>query len=69
MPPTYSGRQIVSALTRLGFEHVHTRGSHAKMRKHRRTVTVPLHKAVAHGTFRSVCRQAGVTREELVDAM
>lgn len=69
MPPTYSGSQIVKALTRLGFEHVRTKGSHAKLRKGSQTAIVPLHKAVAHGTLRSICRQANITREELVDAM
>lgn len=53
------------ALERAGFEHVSTRGSHAKYRSGDRTVIVPLHRTLAVGTLRSILRQAGWTADDL----
>ncbi|WP_028934738.1 type II toxin-antitoxin system HicA family toxin [Pseudonocardia spinosispora] len=60
-----SGKQIIAALEKIGFEHVSTKGSHAKLRHSdgRRTI-VPLHRTVARGTLSSIFLQAGVTAQE-----
>jgi predicted RNA binding protein YcfA (HicA-like mRNA interferase family) len=54
----------VEVLRRKGFEFVQQRGSHAKYRKAGTptlTVIVPMgRKHLPIGTFRSVCRQAGL---------
>ena len=65
--PSLSGQQVIAALERTGFQHVRTKGSHAKMRHsdRARTAIVPLHKELAKGTLRSVLRQAGLSVEEL----
>lgn len=69
--PRVSGRQVVVALTRLGFEQVGTKGSHAKLRhpETRRVVIVPLHRELAPGTLRSILRQAAVTANALLAAL
>ena len=62
-----SGRSVVAALERAGFERRGQRGSHLKLRNldSGRTVIVPLHSELVSGTLASVCRQAGWSLPEL----
>ena len=66
--PRVSGREIVKAMHKLGYEFDRQRGSHIILRQsaapHRR-LTVPDHREVAKGTLRSILREAGVTVDEL----
>jgi predicted RNA binding protein YcfA (HicA-like mRNA interferase family) len=66
-PPRLSGRDVVSALRKFGYEQHRQRGSHILLRRvdppHRRLV-VPDHKEVAPGTLRAILRQAGLTIDE-----
>ena len=65
--PSASGREIVRALERAGFVEKGQRGSHVKVRHaDGRTAIVPMHREIAKGTLRSILRQAGLTRDELV---
>ena len=65
--PRVSGREVVKALARAGYEQDRQRGSHIILRQqaypHRRIV-VPDHKEVAKGTLRSIIRLTGLTVEE-----
>lgn len=66
VPHGVSGAEIAKALLRAGFDHVSTRGSHAKYRHPEgRTVIVPMHRTLAPGTLRSILRQAEWSVEEL----
>jgi predicted RNA binding protein YcfA (HicA-like mRNA interferase family) len=66
--PVVSGRELVKALRRAGFQVVAQRGSHIRLRGTRhgqtRVVVVPDHDEVARGTLLSILRQAAMTREE-----
>ncbi len=65
--PRVSGREVVRALRKTGYERDRQRGSHIVLRQtappHRR-ITVPDHKEVAKGTLRAIIRQAGLTVDE-----
>ena len=65
--PRVSGREVVKALQKAGYERDRQRGSHIVLRQtaspHRR-ITVPDHKEVAKGTLRAIVRQAGLTVDE-----
>jgi predicted RNA binding protein YcfA (HicA-like mRNA interferase family) len=65
--PVVSGREVVRALSRIGYRLDHQTGSHLILRHddppHRR-LTVPDHRELAKGTLRSLIRQAGLTVEE-----
>ena len=65
--PIVSGKRIVRALEKAGFEIVSTRGSHCKLRHASlpHIVIVPLHEEVRAGTLTSILRQAGLTVDEL----
>jgi predicted RNA binding protein YcfA (HicA-like mRNA interferase family) len=62
--PRVSGREVVKALLKIGYEQDRQRGSHIILRQvaapHRRLV-VPDHNEVAKGTLRAIIRQAGLT--------
>ena len=65
--PRASGREVVRALMKIGYEQDRQRGSHIILRQiaapHRRLV-VPDHSEVAKGTLRAIIRQAGLTVDE-----
>jgi predicted RNA binding protein YcfA (HicA-like mRNA interferase family) len=65
--PHISGRKVVQAIIKIGYERDRQKGSHIVMRQvshpHRRIV-VPEHKVVAKGTLRAIIRHAGLTVED-----
>lgn len=70
LPPT-SGRRLVQALVRLGFEPQRIHGSHAILvrRQPFAVASVPLHAEVKAGTLAAILRQTGVSRTELAAAL
>ena len=66
--PRVSGREVVAALAKAGYEKDRQRGSHIVMRQtappHRR-ITIPDHHELVKGLLRAILRQAGLTVEEL----
>lgn len=61
---TYSGEELVEALSKWRFKRVDQTGSHVKLRYEHptgevRTVIVPLHDELDTGTLRSIADQAG----------
>ncbi len=68
--PSVPGRVAMRALTSIGFVHVSTKGSHAKMvHPDGRAAVVPMHggRDIPRGTLASILRQAGVTISEFRD--
>lgn len=67
--PRVTGKMVVAALRRGGFELSHVRGSHHYLRRAGgRIVPVPVHagETVPVGTLRSILRLAEITVEEFV---
>jgi len=69
LPRDLSGAEAVTALERLGFRLTRQTGSHVRLAKAERRVTVPLHRWLAPGTLRSILRQAEITPEDLLAAL
>ncbi len=68
--PVMTGKQVVRALSTMGFEPIGGRGSHTVMRDTitGNTTTVPEHDTdLPRGTMGNIMRTAGVTAEELRD--
>lgn len=65
--PLLSGRQVLAALTRLGFVEVHRKGSHVKM-KHAdgRVIVFPFHDEVDRFTLKGALRDADVATEDFL---
>lgn len=70
--PILTGREIVKALTRAGFQIRNQTGSHVHLvgtsESVKRLVTVPDHgnKEIPIGTMLSILRQAGLSRDEFL---
>ena len=66
--PLLSGKQVVVALKRLGFEEIHRKGSHVKM-KHEdgRVIVFPYHDEVDRFTLKGALRDADVDLKEFLD--
>jgi len=64
--PILSGRDVVKAFGKDGWQMVRQRGSHMILVKsgHMATLSVPDHREVARGTLRSLIRSSGMTVEE-----
>ena len=65
--PQVSGRKVIQALGKLGYEFDRQRSSHIILRQNTapyRRIVVPDHKEVAKGTLRAIIRQVGLTVEE-----
>ncbi|TET36978.1 MAG: type II toxin-antitoxin system HicA family toxin [Planctomycetota bacterium] len=64
---TFSGREVVKALRRLGFVVDHQRGSHIFMHNldKNTSVVVPFHKELKKGTLHSILKKAGITVADL----
>jgi predicted RNA binding protein YcfA (HicA-like mRNA interferase family) len=66
-PPLLSGRQVVSALERLGFVEIHRKGSHVKMRHpDGRVIVFPYHAEIDRFTLRGALRDAEVDLEDFL---
>jgi len=69
LPRDISGAEAVQALERLGFSITRQAGSHVRMARGNRRVTVPMHRDLVVGTLQSILRQSGMSVEEFVDAL
>ena len=70
--PILSGEKLIKILSKIGFKHIRTRGSHAVLTKEDKekgkiTLPVPLHPELAKGTLKSIMNQAGLNLEELLE--
>ena len=66
--PLLSGREVFSALRRLGFEELHRKGTHVKM-KHPdgRVINFPYHDEVDRFTLKGALRDADVDLSEFLN--
>mgnify|MGYP001568513451 CR=1 len=63
--PVVSGREVVTALQRIGYYIRKQRGSHIRLyHPNRLPVTVPDHKELDRGTLKSILRTVNLTTEE-----
>ena len=67
--PNLSGKAVVKAFERDGWEKARQRGSHVVMVKDgsMATLSVPDHKEVAKGTLRSLIRASGLNVDEFIE--
>ncbi len=67
MSRTFSGREVVKALRRIGFVVDHQRGSHIFLHNLEKniSVVVPAHKELKKGTLNSILKKVGITIKDL----
>lgn len=68
--PHLSGKEVIKALSKVGFQPARQKGSHVILVKQSENgklgVPVPLHKEIDIGTLLDIIRQAGLKREEFL---
>ncbi len=71
IPTDLSGRRVLKALRRAGFEFRRQRGSHmiAIRSEPFCKVTIPDHKAIRIGTLRKILAETGLTVEQFVELL
>ena len=71
MSKTFSGRNVIKALRRIGFVVDHQRGSHVFLHNLEKniSVVVPDHKELKKGTLNSILKKAGITVAQLKELM
>jgi len=72
MPPSVphiSGAETVRALEKLGFAQVRQKGSHVVMRRGSSGCVVPMHRELKIGTLSGILKQAGLTVDDLTQAL
>ena len=63
-----SGKEVVRALSKIGYYVRDQKGSHVHLRhSYRKPLTVPTHQEIAKGTLRAIIKDAGLTVEEFVE--
>ena len=65
-------RRVIHALERLGFEFVREQ-KHVQMQRQESDgtitpLTIPAHRVIKSSTLRTICTQAGITREDFLQA-
>ena len=71
--PVLSGKDVVKALSKVGFQVSRQKGSHIiliRMTEHdKKGVVVPNHKEIDKGMLLEIIRQSGLTREEFLNLL
>ncbi len=70
--PVCSGKKVVKALRKIGYEVDHQTGSHMILRHvepPHRMLTVPNHKEIGRGMLRKIIKEAGLTMEEFLELL
>lgn len=71
--PVVSGRQVVRVLERIGYETVHQRGSHIRLRDEsdpeHLPITVPDQRTLKPGFLRQILRDANLPVDEFVNLL
>lgn len=69
MSKTFSGKDVVSALRRMGFYVDHQKGSHIFMHHLEKNISVivPFHREIKKGTLHSILKKAEISLDQLKD--
>ena len=65
--PILSGREVLTALKRMGFKEIHRKGSHVKMKRpDGRKIVFPFHDEVDRYTLKGALKDAEIDIEEFM---
>ena len=67
--PRISGKECISVLKKLGFEEARQKRSHVVLKLGEAGCVVPMHHELRTGTLHGILKQAGISREEFIQAM
>ncbi len=68
--PMLKSRQVIKALSLLGFEEVRQKGSHVRLEKNMQDgiikITVPAHDTLKKGTLHQIIKASGLNEEDFL---
>lgn len=66
--PSFKAREVLKILFSHGFMKIRTSGSHIRLVKESRFITVPFHanKTIPIGTLKSIIRQSGIPKKKFI---
>lgn len=64
--PLLSWREVVKALTKVGFQVARQKGSHLILIKNEYVVPVPKHEEIKRGLLMEIIAEAGLTKEKFL---
>ena len=67
--PLLSWREVVKALTKIGFTVARQKGSHIILVKDERVVPVPRHAQIKRGLLLEIIAEAGLTKDEFIELL
>ena len=71
--PRLSGKEVIKALSKLGFQPIRQKGSHVILLKEfdggKISTVVPLHSEIDKGTLLEIIRQAGLNRDQFFELL
>jgi len=67
--PVLSGKGLINALKKIGFQVVRQKGSHVSLQKGDHKTVIPLHQELAKGTLLGILKQCGLSKEDLVELL
>jgi predicted RNA binding protein YcfA (HicA-like mRNA interferase family) len=64
---TFSGKEVIKALRRIGYYIDHQKGSHVFLHNvnEKKSIVVPFHKEIKKGTLNNILKKTGLTIEKL----
>jgi predicted RNA binding protein YcfA (HicA-like mRNA interferase family) len=68
--PVVSGKNVIKALSKIGYYVRDQKGSHIHLRHAiKRPLTVPVHPELAKGTLKEIIKSADLTEEEFMELL
>jgi predicted RNA binding protein YcfA (HicA-like mRNA interferase family) len=68
--PVVSAKEIIKALSKIGYYVRDQKGSHVHLRhSYRKPLTIPDHPEIARGTLRGIIKAAGLTVEDFLELL
>jgi predicted RNA binding protein YcfA (HicA-like mRNA interferase family) len=68
--PVVSAKEIIKALSKIGYYVRDQKGSHVHLRhSYRKPLTIPDHPEIARGTLRGIIKEAGLTVEDFLELL
>ena len=68
--PVVSAKEVIKALSKIGYYVRDQKGSHVHLRhSYRKPLTIPDHQEIARGTLRAIIKEAGLTVEEFLELL
>jgi predicted RNA binding protein YcfA (HicA-like mRNA interferase family) len=65
--PVLSGRDVIKALSKIGYSFDHQTGSHVILiNEQNKRITVPIHDEIGKGLLKAILKQAGISMDEFI---